>query len=72
MVPTCDVRLVRSKFPAYPPSQEAGSPWADERLLGVAGYMEMAGGGFAGCSFENGIYRLHDEAAGPQRCVLDR
>ncbi len=29
------------------------------------GYPELAGR-FAGCSFENGIYRLHDEGTGPR------
>jgi Domain of unknown function (DUF1851) len=54
-----------ASFRLHAPGQKAGSPWADERLLGVAGYMQLAGG-FAGCSFENGIYRLHDEATGPR------
>jgi hypothetical protein len=39
--------------------------WADDRLLTVTGYTELASR-FAGCSFENGIYRLHDEQTGPR------
>lgn len=52
-------------FRLDPPGQSAGSPWADRRLLSVAGYREMSSS-FAGCSFEGGVYRVHDEATGPR------
>src|SRR5580693_6341404 len=46
-------------FRLEPPGQAAGVTWADERLAGAAGYRELAGA-FAGCSFEQGLYRVHD------------
>jgi T6SS immunity protein Tdi1, C-terminal len=52
-------------FRFLPAGQVPGLLWADDRLLAVAGYRELAGT-FAGCSFENGIYRLHDEGTGPR------
>jgi hypothetical protein len=54
-----------ASFRLEPPGQVAGSPWTDQRLLAVAGYRELAGR-FAGCSFENGLYRLHDQVSGPR------
>jgi hypothetical protein len=52
-------------FRLLPAGQAPGSLWADDRLLAVAGYPELAGR-YAGCSFENGIYRLHDAGTGPR------
>jgi hypothetical protein len=51
-------------FRLEPPGQAAGVTWADERLAGAAGYRELAGA-FAGCSFEQGLYRVHDGVTGP-------
>jgi hypothetical protein len=39
--------------------------WRDERLLAATGYAEFAER-FAGCTFDNGLYRCHDEASGPR------
>lgn len=58
-----------ASFRLLPAGQAPGSLWADGRLLAVAGYRELAGR-FAGCSFENGIYRLHDEGSGPRGDAL--
>jgi hypothetical protein len=54
-----------ASFRPLPAGQVAGPLWRDDRLLAVAGYPELAGR-FAGCSFENGIYRLHDAVTGPR------
>jgi hypothetical protein len=53
-----------ASFRMQPAGQKPGLLWADERLLGVVGYRELAQR-FAGCSFENGIYRIHDGVSGP-------
>jgi hypothetical protein len=50
-------------FRLTPAGQPAGEPWRDERLMGVPGYLELAGK-YAGCSFGNGLYRLHDAVTG--------
>jgi hypothetical protein len=39
--------------------------WREPRLLAATGYAELAGR-FAGSSFQNGLYRLHDAASGPR------
>lgn len=44
-------------------SPTAGVPWLDQRLLAVRGYREFAGE-FAGASFGDGLYRIHDERSG--------
>jgi Domain of unknown function (DUF1851) len=54
-----------ASFALLPAGQVPGPSWRDERLLTIAGYPELAGR-FAGCSFENGIYRLHDAGTGPR------
>jgi hypothetical protein len=54
-----------ASFRLLPAGQCPGPLWRDDRLLPIAGYPELAGR-FAGCSFENGIYRLHDARTGPQ------
>lgn len=54
-----------ASFRLVPAGQVAGQPWDDERLLTVVGYAELAGR-FAGCSFENGLYRIHDADTGPR------
>ena len=53
-----------ASFRLLPAGQKPGLLWADDRLVAADGYRELAGR-FAGCSFENGIYRLHDETTGP-------
>jgi hypothetical protein len=52
-------------FRPLPVGQAPSSTWRDDRLLSAAGYTEFAGR-YAGVSFENGLYRLHDETTGPQ------
>jgi hypothetical protein len=52
------------EFRLLPPEQVAGATWREPRLLAVEGYEEFAAR-FAGCSFENGLYRLHDASSGP-------
>lgn len=47
----------------------AGSAWPDERLTAVEGYMEFAAE-FAGASFGDGIYRVHDDRTGPRALAL--
>lgn len=54
-----------SSFHMVPSSQEPRAVWAEPRLLSVRGYRELAGR-FAGCSFENGLYRLHDADSAPR------
>src|SRR5438128_1135977 len=55
----------RAAFRLLPPDQTPGPVWADDRLISANGYAELAGM-FAGCSFENGLYRLHDASSGPR------
>lgn len=38
--------------------------WEDPRLLSAIGYRELSGR-FAGCTFGDGIYRIHDSTSGP-------
>jgi hypothetical protein len=52
------------RFRVVPAGQVPGSVWRDDRLLLADGYSELAGM-FAGVSFENGLYRLHDAETGP-------
>jgi hypothetical protein len=54
-----------ASFRVFPAGQVPGPVWGDDRLLAVAGYSELADR-FAGCSFENGLYRLHDAETGPR------
>lgn len=54
-----------AKFCLQPVSQVPGLVWRDDRLRAAAGYLELAAR-FARCSFENGIYRLHDARTGPR------
>lgn len=58
-----------ASFRLLPAGQIPGPMWRDDRLLASAGYPELAGG-FAGCTFENGIYRLHDAGTGPLAAAL--
>ena len=52
------------EFRLLPPEQVAGVTWREPRLLAADGYEKFAER-FAGCSFENGLYRLHDATSGP-------
>lgn len=52
------------EFQLLPPEQVPGGTWGDPRLLAVEGYESLAAR-FAGCSFESGLYRLHDATSGP-------
>lgn len=54
----------RSQFRLLPEAQQAAAPWDDGRLGAVTGYVELMGS-VAGCSFENGLYRLHSAETGP-------
>jgi hypothetical protein len=53
-----------ASFQLLPGGQVPARSWRDERLLAIAGYTELAGR-FAGCSFENGLYRIHDAESRP-------
>lgn len=52
-----------ASFQVVPGGQVTGPLWCDDRLLAITGYRELARR-FAGCSFENGVYRLHDARTG--------
>ncbi len=52
-------------FRLLPAGQQPGPMWRDDRLMGLHGYPDLAGA-FAGCSFDNGLYRLHDVGSGPK------
>lgn len=52
-------------FRLLPSEQVAGNVWLEPRLLETEGYEALAER-FSGCSFENGLYRLHDSQSGPQ------
>jgi hypothetical protein len=52
-------------FSLAPAGQIPGEPWRDPRLVRLDGYLELAVK-YAGCTFENGLYRLHDSVTGPQ------
>lgn len=58
-----------TNFSLSPPGQVAGPPWHDGPLLRAGGYAELARR-FAGCTFEDGLYRLHDAATGPRGAAL--
>lgn len=53
-----------ANFRLMPAGQAPGPLWRNDRLLMSDGYAELASR-FAGCTFENGIYRLHDAKTGP-------
>jgi hypothetical protein len=54
-----------AEFALLPPEQVAGDAWDEPRLRAAAGYGELAAR-FAGCSFDYGLYRLHDATSGPK------
>jgi Domain of unknown function (DUF1851) len=45
--------------------RDRAGPWANERLEEAAGYREFADR-YAGCTFERGLYRVHDSVSGPR------
>ncbi|OLB77200.1 MAG: hypothetical protein AUI14_16755 [Actinobacteria bacterium 13_2_20CM_2_71_6] len=47
-----------------PADQQPPAAWHDERLLAATGYAEFAAR-FAGCTFDDGLYRIHDATSGP-------
>jgi hypothetical protein len=55
-----------ANFSELPTGQSRGTPWLDPRLQSADGYSLLAER-FAGCTFENGLYRLHDQDSGT-RC----
>lgn len=54
-----------ASFRVLPEGQVPRPMWRDDRLLTIPGYPELAGR-LAGCSFENGVYRLHDAGTAPR------
>lgn len=57
-----------AKF-AAPKGQRGHGVWEDRRLLAAVGYRELMSKS-AGCSFDNGLYRLHDRQTGPKALEL--
>jgi hypothetical protein len=53
-----------ANFRPLPADQTRHRPWIDARLASSAGYSQLAEE-FAGRSFEDGLYRLHDDVSGP-------
>jgi hypothetical protein len=51
-------------FQLLPPGQKATPAWQESSLLSTIGYPELADR-VAGCTFESGLYRLHDSTTGP-------
>ncbi len=58
-----------ANFNLLPPGQEAGPLWSDPGLSSASGYLALASR-FAGCTFENGLYRFHDDRTGPRGLAL--
>jgi hypothetical protein len=54
----------RSEFRLLPEGQQPAPLWDDGRLGAVRGYTALMGSA-AGCTFENGLYRLHSAETGP-------
>jgi hypothetical protein len=61
----------RAAFRLAPPDQGPGEAWHDDRFADAKGYPELARR-FAGCTFENGLYRLHDAVSGPRALAYTR
>lgn len=59
----------RSEFAPLRDATQAGSPWRDDRLVRVAGYVEFVDE-FGGASFGGGLYRVHDDQTGPRALAL--
>jgi hypothetical protein len=57
-----------ANFRLSPDGQGPGEPWLDPRLSSAAGYSEFAER-FAGCTFENGLYRFSDATSGPHSAM---
>jgi hypothetical protein len=62
-----------ARFPAAfrltPPDQPSGPVWRDGRLTRAAGYLDLAER-YAGRTFDDGLYRLHDADGGPRALAL--
>jgi hypothetical protein len=58
-----------ANFSLLPTGQRAGDPWREPRLASTPGYLDLATT-CAGCSFENGLYRVHDMTTGPRGLAL--
>jgi Domain of unknown function (DUF1851) len=52
-----------SNFRLLPEGQAVGESWREPRLLALDGYLALAIR-FAGCTFDNGLYRFHDATSG--------
>lgn len=59
----------RAAYGAPDLGQPPRRPWHDGRLIGIDGYAEFTAE-FAGASFRDGLYRVHDEQFGPQALAL--
>jgi hypothetical protein len=55
--------------PLRDPSSTPGSPWLDPRLIAAQGYQRFAVE-FAGTTFGDGVYRVHDDVTGPMALGL--
>jgi hypothetical protein len=53
------------------PGTVGGARWSEPRLDAARGYIEFSGR-FAGCSFDQGLYRFHDSESGPRSATLLR
>jgi hypothetical protein len=56
-------RFLRA-FRLTPEDAQPGEPWNEPLLESVRGYTELASR-FAGCTFDDGLYRIHDARSGP-------
>jgi hypothetical protein len=55
----------RSSFRVAAIEDTPTEAWHDDRLLAAYGYEAFAGQ-FAGCTFDDGLYRVHDATTGPR------
>jgi len=58
-----------SAFEKVPAGQSVRAPFRDPRLVPSSGYVDLVEQS-AGCSFNNGIYRLHDEESGTRSIAM--
>ena len=52
-----------------PADQQPRPAWHDERFSAAKGYAEFAAS-FAGCTFNDGLYRAHDATSGPRAYAM--
>jgi hypothetical protein len=57
------------RFSLAPSGQSTGTSWREPFLMSATGYQELFER-FAGCTFENGLYRLRDNRSGPVVAAL--